>query len=91
MKDLISIAVLIATLYGGTVLGTEILQFVRKAALAKAAHSLPELSTLSHQLTGQMRKAKPANDKKENGNLGPESEIVRLRPYNFAQGRRPTL
>lgn len=37
MKELISIAVLIATLFGGTVVAKKIYSSVREAALTKAA------------------------------------------------------
>lgn len=53
MKELISIAILIATLYGGSILGNRILDSVREAALAKAAHGLPRLSTMSGSLTSR--------------------------------------
>ena len=51
MQDLISAAILIATLYGGTVAATKIHDAVREAALTKAAQGLPSLSTFSHALT----------------------------------------
>jgi len=53
MKELISIAVLIASLYGGSLAGSHILHTVRKAALSKAAVGLPRLSTFSRRLTAQ--------------------------------------
>jgi hypothetical protein len=51
MDELISIAVLIATLFGGTIAANKIYCSVREAALTKAAHGLPSLSTFSHALT----------------------------------------
>ncbi len=51
MKELISVAILIATLYGGSVLGNRILNSVREAALTKAATGLPRLSTMCRSLT----------------------------------------
>lgn len=51
MDQLISIAVLIATLYGGTIVADKIYCSVREAALTKAAHGLPRLSTFSRALT----------------------------------------
>ena len=57
MKELISVAVLIATLYGGSVLGNRILNSVREAALTKAAIGLPRLSTMSRSLTSPKPKS----------------------------------
>lgn len=57
MKELISVAVLIATLYGGSMVGGQILVSIRTAALTKAAHGLPRLSTLSVSLTKMKWKA----------------------------------
>jgi len=51
MQDIISAAILIATLYGGTVAATKIHDAVREAALTKAAQGLPKLSTFGHALT----------------------------------------
>jgi hypothetical protein len=55
MNELISIAVLIATLYGGTVIGEKIFVSVRTAALTKAAQGLPSLSKFSHGLTSHKK------------------------------------
>jgi len=57
MKELISVAVLIATLYAGSILGTRILNSVRGAALTKAATGLPSLSTMSRSLTSPKAKS----------------------------------
>jgi len=51
MKELIGIAVLIATLYGGTLAAGRICELVREAALTKAAHGLPKLSPFAASLT----------------------------------------
>lgn len=51
MKELISIAVLIATLYGGTIIAGKIYCGVREAALTKAAQGLPGLSPFAASLT----------------------------------------
>ena len=62
MKDLINIAVLIATLYGGTVIAEKIHHAVREAALTKAAQGLPSLSSFSHVVTSSPKeKAKKAH------------------------------
>jgi hypothetical protein len=61
MKELISVAVLVASLYGGSLAGSHILHTVRKAALSKAAVGLPRLSTLSRSLTAQP----PADDQRK--------------------------
>jgi hypothetical protein len=55
VKDLISIAVLIATMYGGTIAAEKIYCAVREGALTKAAHGLPGLSPFAAALT----KSKP--------------------------------
>lgn len=60
MKELISIAVLVATLYGGSLLGEQILESVRREALTKAASGLPRLSPLSQALTHQKNQNRPA-------------------------------
>jgi hypothetical protein len=65
MKELISIAVLVATLYGGSLLGERIFQYVRKEALTKAASGLPRLSKFSQRLTDQKPGARPANRRKK--------------------------
>lgn len=51
MQDLISAAILIATLSVGTVTATKIRDAVREAALTKAAQGLPSLSTFGRALT----------------------------------------
>lgn len=51
MQDLISLAIVIATLFGGTHTAKKIFNEVRIAALTKAAHGLPSLNKLSHGLT----------------------------------------
>ena len=53
MQELISAAILIATLYGGTVAATKIHDAVREVALTKAAQGLPQLSGFGHVLTSQ--------------------------------------
>lgn len=58
MKELISIAVLIASIYGGSLLGEKILKTAQREALTKTAQGLPPLSTLSHALTRQKSEAK---------------------------------
>ena len=50
MEELISIAILIATLYGGTVATEKIYVSVRAAALSKAAHGLPRLTPFAISL-----------------------------------------
>lgn len=65
MKDLISVAVLIATLYGGSIVGDRIIHSVREAALTKAASGLPRLSSLSRSLTSQ--KTENSADRATNG------------------------
>lgn len=51
MKDLISTAILIATLFGGAVAADKIYTSVRKAALEKSARGLPDLSPFARSLT----------------------------------------
>lgn len=51
MKDLISTAILIATLFGGTVLADKIYGAVRTAALQKASQGLPNLAPFAKKLT----------------------------------------
>ena len=58
MKDLISIAILVATIYGGTVAAEKIYSYVREAALTKAAKGLPELSPFAASLTRKQNRAK---------------------------------
>ncbi len=43
MGDLINFAVIVATLFGGTMAAEKIYDTVRHAALSKAAHGLPPL------------------------------------------------
>lgn len=50
MNNLISTAILIATLFGGTVAADKIYILVRKAALSKAASGLPDLSPFAASL-----------------------------------------
>ena len=51
MKDLIGIAILIATIFGGTVAAEKIYICARNAALEKSASGLPALSPFSRSLT----------------------------------------
>ena len=51
MQDLISLAIVIATLFGGTYTAKKIYDEVRVAALTKAAQGLPSLNKFSHGLT----------------------------------------
>ena len=51
MKEVISIAVLIATLFGGTMAAEKIYCSVREATLTKASQGLPSLSRFGHALT----------------------------------------
>jgi hypothetical protein len=51
MKEIIGIAVLIATLFGGTFAAEKIYSAVREAALTKAAHGLPRLAPFANSLT----------------------------------------
>ena len=55
MNELIGIAVLVATLFGGTMLTEKIFDSVRKAALTKAAQGLPKLSPFADSLTQKPR------------------------------------
>lgn len=65
MKDLISIAVLIATLYGGSLIGEQLLQSAQKAVLTKAARGLPNLTTFSQSLTARPAKRRPSNPEEQ--------------------------
>ncbi|MBN8536663.1 MAG: hypothetical protein J0M15_06395 [Deltaproteobacteria bacterium] len=56
MNDLISTAILIATLFGGTVAADRIYASVRKAALEKSAEGLPNLAPFARQLTKKASK-----------------------------------
>jgi len=58
VKELISIAVLIAALFGGTLAAEKIYRSVREAALTKAAHGLPRLSSFTHSLTREQSQKK---------------------------------
>ena len=58
MRELISAAALIATRYGGTLVGEKIFESVRQAALAKSAHGLPSLSNFNRQLIARTLKPK---------------------------------
>ena len=51
MDELISIAVLVATLFGGSLAAEKIFVTVREAALTKAAHGLPRLAPFTARLT----------------------------------------
>lgn len=51
VEELISIAVLIATLFGGTVVAEKVFVSVRHAALVKAAEGLPRLSPFAAKLS----------------------------------------
>ncbi len=51
MRDLISTAILITTLFAGTIVAGKIYCSVRNATLTKAAHGLPSLSVLAGSLT----------------------------------------
>lgn len=51
MKELISIAILIATLFGGTLAAEKIYSSMREAAFSKAAQGLPPLSPFARTLT----------------------------------------
>jgi len=51
MQDLISIAIIIATLFGGTYTAKKIYDEIRVASLTKASQGLHSLSKFSHQLT----------------------------------------
>lgn len=51
MKELIGIAILIASLFGGTLAAKWILCETRKVAIAKAAQGLPRLSPFATELT----------------------------------------
>lgn len=58
MKDLISVAILIATVFGGTVAAEKIYNSVRVAALTKAATGLPVLLPFAASLTRKQNRAK---------------------------------
>lgn len=51
MKEIFSIAVIVATLFGGTKAAQKIYVEVRQAALTKAAQGLPRLSPFAIKLT----------------------------------------
>ena len=53
MKDLISIAILIATMFVGTVIADKIFVSVREAALKKSSEGLPKLSPFADTLTSK--------------------------------------
>ena len=57
MKDLISIAILVATVFGGTVAAEKIYSAVRNAALTKASIGLPPLSPFAATLTGRQKRS----------------------------------
>lgn len=56
MRDLISAAILIAALFGGTLAANKIYCSVRNAALTKAGQGLPGLSAITHSLTKRPKK-----------------------------------
>ncbi len=56
MNDLISTAILIATLFGGTVAADRIYVSVRKAGLEKSAKGLPNIVPFALQLTKKKEK-----------------------------------
>ncbi len=56
MKEIISVVVLVLTLYGGTKVLRESYQWIRKAALEKAAHGLPSLVEMNRSI--QKKKSK---------------------------------
>jgi hypothetical protein len=58
MNDLISIAILVATVFGGTVAAEKIYNSVREAALTKASSGLPGLSPFAASLTRKQNRAK---------------------------------
>lgn len=51
MKELIGIAAIVATLFGGTMAAEKIYADVRQAALTKASEGLPRLAPFSKTLT----------------------------------------
>ena len=51
MNDLISAAILTATLFGGTVAADKIYVLIRKEALEKSAKGLPNLAPFARHLT----------------------------------------
>ena len=67
MKDLIGIAVLVASLYGGTSVARWIYREVQIAALEKAAQGLPPLTPFARALTSH-----PAKTNQQKG--GSESQ-----------------
>lgn len=81
MENLISTAILIATLLGGTIIAGRIHHAVREAALAKAAQGLPRLSALAVSLTKtglhnceQNRKSQPIEATSDPHSLSVESK-----------------
>lgn len=70
MKELVSVAILIASLCGGSIVGIRILRSAREVTLTKASRGLPRLSPLSHSLTRQTRRkeADPRRELKEQVN-----------------------
>jgi hypothetical protein len=67
VKELIGIAVIIATLYGGSRAGEKIFVNIREAALTKAAKGLPSLSAFGHSLQSK-ETAPPRKDRRMNEN-----------------------
>ncbi|MBL7543389.1 MAG: hypothetical protein JNL11_06205 [Bdellovibrionaceae bacterium] len=56
MNDLINTAILIDTLFGGTVAADRIYVSVRRTALEKSAKGLPNLAPFARQLTKKASK-----------------------------------
>lgn len=55
MKELIGIAVVVATLFGGTMTAGKIFMNVREFALIKSAHGLPKLAPFARNLTNESK------------------------------------
>ena len=75
MKDLISIAILVATVFGGTVAAEKIYGAVRNAALTKAANGLPGLSPFAASLTRKQNRAKHLFPAEAGSNSNKEDSI----------------
>jgi hypothetical protein len=60
MKDLVSLAVLICTIFAGTKTLGATSNEVRRAALTKASHGLPSLSVFATQLQSHNGNRQPA-------------------------------
>ena len=61
MNELINIAILVATLFGGTMVAEKIFVSVRETALSKTAQGLPRLSPFAKSLTqgSKLRRVAP--------------------------------